>query len=161
MDGDDVLWITGGRYVRQTTLPVHSQAIPFRVKWYADPAGAESIKQLRDAGHEILPCVHIPTKGAGGEKKSPKRSGIDMVSERMRTNRLRIVRCPETMPLIRELGMYRYDETKQLEEPLDIDNHACDAMRYLVVGLDRGRAVPRVEPAPTPEDDLMNPDRWH
>ncbi len=70
-------------------------------------------------------------------------SGIDMVSERIRKGTLKIVRCPETMPLIRELGMYRYDETKQpqVEEPIDEDNHACDALRYLIVGLDRRRSV--------------------
>ena len=90
--------------MRQCTLPIHSEAIPRNVKWQADPSGAESIKQLRDAGHDVLPCVHIPTKGASGERKNPKLSGIDMVSERIRTDRLKIIRCPGTMPLIREFA---------------------------------------------------------
>jgi hypothetical protein len=150
LDHDDVLWITGCRYKNQCTIPVHSAAIPLGVRWYCDPAGAESIRQLREAGHDAIPCVHMPTRGATGEKKSPKLSGIDAVSERMRTGRLVIVRSEEMMPLIRELGMYHYDETKQVEEPVDEDNHACDALRYLIVGIDRGK-TPSVLPVVTPE----------
>jgi len=93
--------------------------------WWADPSGAESIAALRQAGHSVMPCVHMPRRGATGEKQSAKLAGIDQVNERMRTGRLWIVRTPETMPLIRELGMYHYDETKQVEEPVDEDNHAC------------------------------------
>jgi hypothetical protein len=84
----------------------------------------------------------MPRRGATGEKQSAKLAGIDQVNERMRTSRLWIVRTEQTMPLIRELGMYHYDEEKQVEEPVDEDNHACDALRYLVVGIDRGRSVP-------------------
>ncbi len=146
LDHDGVLWITGGRYKQQTTIAVHSAHLPLGVEWWCDPSGAEQIRALREAGHSARPCAHMPTRGASGEKKNPKVSGIDMVSERMRTGRLKIVRCPETMPLIRELGMYHYDETKQVEEPVDEDNHACDALRYLVVGLDRGRSVPSITP---------------
>jgi hypothetical protein len=146
LDHDDVLWITGGRYKRQTTLPIHSEALPKGVEWWCDPSGAESIRQLLEAGHSVHACVHMPRRGAGGEKQSSKLAGIDQVSERMRSGRLKIVRCQETMPLIRELGMYHYDETKQVEEPVDEDNHACDALRYLIVGTDRGRSMPYVYP---------------
>jgi phage terminase large subunit len=142
LDHDDRLWITGLRYKSQCTMPVHSEALPKGVQWWADPSGAESIQQLRQAGHSVRPCVHMPRRGASGENQSPKIAGIDQVSERMRTGRLWIVRTPETMPLIRELGMYHYDETKKVEEPVDEDNHACDALRYLIVGIDRGRSVP-------------------
>ncbi len=124
-------------------MPLHSEAIPKGVEWWCDPAGAQERLQLVEAGHSVRPCVHIPQRGSSGERKNPKRSGIDMVSERMRTGRLKIVR-EACMPLVRELGMYHYDETKQLEEPVDEDNHACDALRYLVVGLDRGRSVPSI-----------------
>jgi phage terminase large subunit len=146
LDHDDVLWITRLRYQSNCTLPLHSDHLPKGVKWQADPAGAGQIVELRQAGHDVRPCVHIPTRGAGGEKKNPKLSGIDMVSERIRTGRLRIVRSPEMMPLIRELGMYHYDELKSVEEPVDEHNHACDALRYLIVGLDRGKVVPPLTP---------------
>ena len=140
VDHDDVLWITGCRYKSQTTLPVHSEALPKGVEWWCDPSGAESIRQLRDAGHDAKPCVHMPTRMASGEVKKPIMSGIDMVSERIRTGRLKIIR--ETcMPLIRELGLYHYDENKQVEEPVKEDDHTADALRYLIVGLDRRKYV--------------------
>jgi Terminase large subunit, T4likevirus-type, N-terminal len=144
LDGDDVLWITGTRSVRQTTIPVHAEAIPKGVSWWADPAQPESTAQLRDRGHQVLPCVHRPVRGANGEMKKPILSGVDMVSERIRTGRLRIVR-PACLPLIRSLSTYHYDETKQQEEPVKLDDHECDALRYLIVGLDRHRGPIIVE----------------
>jgi hypothetical protein len=145
LDHDGVLWITGMRYKSQCTLPVHAEAIPRGIEWWCDPAGAGQIVELRQAGHEARPCVHMPTRGATGEKKNPKLSGIDMVSERIRSGRLKIVRSEQTMPLIRELGMYHYDEAKKLEEPVDEDNHGVDSLRYLTVGLDRGKTVAAIE----------------
>ncbi len=59
----------------------------------------------------------------------------------MESGRLKIVACPETRPLLNELGNYHYDPSKSVEEPVDEDNHACDALRYLITGLDRGRVV--------------------
>lgn len=158
LDHDGILWITWCRYKSQTTIAVHSEHLPKDVQWWCDPSGTEQWLALKQAGHSIRPCVHRPTRGATGEKKNPKLAGIDMVSERMRQGRLKIVRCTETMPLIRELGMYHYDETKapRVEEPVDEDNHACDALRYLVVGLDRGRSVPPLVP---PETDEQRADR--
>lgn len=138
LDHDDVLWVTGCRYVRQTTIPTHAEAIPYGVAYWCDPSGAEQIRQLRDLGHEVRPCVHMPTRGAAGEVKKPLLSGIDMVGERMRTGRLKIVRR-DCLPLVRELGLYHYDPEKESDEPVKEDDHSPDALRYWVVGLDRTR----------------------
>ncbi len=46
--------------------------------------------------------------------------------------------------MIRELSGYHYDEVKITEEPVKEDDHACDALRYLVVGLDRRDYVPSI-----------------
>lgn len=143
VDGDDVLWITGMRYQRQVTIPIHAEAIPKGVKYWADPAGAQERLLLQSHGHHVLPCVHIPVRGASGEVKKPLLAGIDMVSERIRTGRLKIIRSA-CLPLVRELGMYHYDPDKRVEEPVKEDDHACDALRYLIVGLDRNRGVPAV-----------------
>jgi hypothetical protein len=151
IDHDGVLWITGGRYGSGVTLPVHSEHLPKDVEWWCDPAEPGSIVELRNAGHSVRPCVHLPTRGASGEKKKPIQSGIDMVSERIRNGGLKVVRCPENMPLIREFGLYHYDETKQTEDPIDEDNHAVGDLRYLIVGLDRGRSVPSVVEAESDE----------
>lgn len=141
VDHDGVLWVTGCRYVRQCTLPVHAEALPRGVRYWCDPAQPESRVELRNAGHDAVPCVHLSARGAGGEKRTPILHGIDLVSERIRTGRLKVVRSA-CMPLIREAGMYHYPEDRQSDNPVDEDNHAMDALRYLVVGLDRGRQAP-------------------
>jgi hypothetical protein len=156
-DGDDCLWITGGRYRRQTSLEDHSQALPRGVSWWCDPADPESRLELIAAGHSVRPCVHRPTRGATGERRSPKMSGIAAVSARMETGRLKIVRCEGTAALIRELGLYRYDPEKASEEPIDEDNHTCDALRYLIVGHDRGQ---QVRPIQTPEQIQAEREAW-
>ena len=143
LDHDDVLWITYCRYQSNTTLPIHSEALPKGVRWWCDPAQPESIVLLRQAGHDCLACRHKAMRGASGETKSPKLAGIDMVCERIRTGRLKILRSA-CQPLIREFGLYRYDPMKLTEEPIDADNHALDALRYLIVGSTRGHAVPSV-----------------
>jgi hypothetical protein len=143
LDHDDVLWITFVRYKSWCTLPVHSEALPKGVRWWCDPARPDERVELRLAGHDVIPCVHIATTGSAGEKKTPKQSGIDVVADRIRTGRLKIHR-EACLPLIRELGLYHYDPDKSTEEPVDEDNHACDALRYLCVGITRGHAVPSV-----------------
>jgi Terminase large subunit, T4likevirus-type, N-terminal len=150
VDHDDIMWVTGCRYKRETTLPIHAEALPRGVHWWCDPEGKESTVQLRQMGHNCTPCSHISSKGSGGETKKPKLSGIDHVSHRMRSGRFRIVRTPETMPFIRELGIYHYAEDKHTEEPVDEDNHACDAGRYWAVGRDRGRVTMRMLPMENP-----------
>src|SRR5271166_3342266 len=144
LDHDGVLWITGCRYVRQCTTPTNAEAIPRGVRYWCDPAQPESRKELQNAGHDCLPCLHIPARGAGGEKRNPILHGIDLVSVRIAEGRLKIVRSA-CMPLIREFGMYHYDPEKLSENPVDEDNHAMDALRYLVVGLDRGKVAPAPE----------------
>lgn len=127
-DHDDVLWIEAERYRRDTSLQDHAAALPRRVDWYADPASPTEIDALRLAGHR----VHEAFNGI--------RVGIQAVTARVRTGRLRIVQraCPN---LCAEAGLYRYpsaDETgADSENPVDADNHALDALRYLVCGIDK------------------------
>jgi hypothetical protein len=131
LDHDDVLWVHYERYASWQTLPQHAAALPQGIEWAADPCRPESIAELRIGGHDVVPCVHL------GER--PILTGIDMVSERIRTRRLRV--SQECSNLVRESGLYRYDTEKNLELPIDADNHAPDALRYLVTMLDRGRAI--------------------
>jgi hypothetical protein len=140
-DGDDCLWITGGRYRSGVALGVHSEHLPRGVEWWVDPADPESAQELRLADHWVRQCTHMSTRGASGEKRSPKMSGIAQVFDRMESGRLKIVVCEETKPLLRELGLYAYDPSKFTEEPIDVDNHSPDALRYLIVGHDRGKVV--------------------
>jgi hypothetical protein len=142
LDRDDVLWIHWERYRSGCTLPTHSEALPKGPRWWADPARPDSIVELRLAGHDVIPCVH--------QGKRPILEGIDRVSERIRTGRLKVSR--DCQDLIRESQLYRYDPERPSELPVDADNHAADALRYLITGLDRGQAVlGRPKPA-TPEE---------
>lgn len=145
IDHDNTLWITGGRYVRQCTTPVHAESIPRGVKYYVDPAQPESRVELIHSGHECLPCIHLNARGSSGEKRTPILHGIDLVSARIAAGKLKIVRNEQTKWLIREASLYHYDPEKKSENPVDEDNHAMDALRYLIVGIDRGRVAPPPE----------------
>src|SRR5262249_30242655 len=51
-DGDDVLWIAGERYLRETLLSDHAECLrPHKaVMWFADSAHPTEINELRVAG---------------------------------------------------------------------------------------------------------------
>jgi hypothetical protein len=155
LDRDDVLWIQHERYRRQTPLHEHAAALPRSVVWYADPAGASEIDAFRVAGHKVLQAF------------KEIRIGIQAVAARLRTGRLQI--DPQGCPnLCAEAERYRYPRAAERaalgENPLDEDNHALDALRYLVCGIDR-RFVARLrrpgdaregpaEPAAVPQADV-------
>jgi hypothetical protein len=52
LDRDDVLWLTGERYLSRTPLHEHATALRAlgQLSWFADPAGATEIAELRAAG---------------------------------------------------------------------------------------------------------------
>lgn len=122
---DDVLWLTGERYLARTPLHEHARALPKKGIWHADPAGRTEIEELRAAGLRVWPGNNALA------------GGIAAVTARLESGRLKVARgaCPE---LAREAGLYRY-EAEGSETPLDRDNHALAALRYLVMGLDAGR----------------------
>jgi hypothetical protein len=127
-DHDDVLWIDGERYLPGTPLQEHAAALPRRVEWHADPAGATEISAFRLAGHKVFKAF------------KEIRVGIQAVTARLRTGRLRVLAsaCPH---LCAEAGLYRYpgpdEQQGDSENPVDANNHALDALRYLVCGIDR------------------------
>ncbi len=68
--------------------------------------------------------------------RAPLRSGLEAVRRRLDRGLVRI--HPRCTGLIRALESYRYDPQRpQREEPLkDGPDHACDALRYLVLAVD-------------------------
>jgi hypothetical protein len=155
LDRDDVLWIAGERYRRETPLHEHAAALQAlrEVTWYADPAGRTEIEEMRAANLTVR---------AGDNDIRP---GIAAVTARIRTGRLKVRRaaCPN---LVAEAQLYRYPTASERalagELPVDEHNHALAALRYLVSRLDtrflarmRGR---REAPTPTvrpPDDDVL------
>jgi hypothetical protein len=161
LDHDGVLHIRGERYLRETPLHEHARALPPGVMWYADPAGRTEIEELRAAGHKV--------------RRGPKdiRPGIAAVTARIRTGRLKVhaAGCPH---LVAEARLYRYpSESERLhagENPVDENNHALAALRYLIAGLDARSLArphaqepeasrPRAEPARA-RIRLDDPDIW-
>ena len=151
LDADDVLWLTGERYSSRVPLAAHAAALATlsTSAWWADPAGPNEISALRTAGLVVRPAVNAIGPG------------IAAVSARLQTGRLRILRSA-CANLIREATLYRYPsgiEADRGENPVDADNHALAALRYLVAGLD-ARFLARFRRGPTKDDapDVPTPD---
>ena len=131
VDNDDCLWLFYERYMRGETLDVHSKYLPKSVLWYCDSSRPDSIKDLKRMGHYVRPC----RKGSGSIQH-----GLLLVHERIRERKLKIVKgsCPA---LLQEAEEYHYpsvDEESHGDLPAsEQDDHACDALRYLVSMIDR------------------------
>ena len=122
VDRDDVLWLTGEHYVRNKPLSYHAEHLPREVRWYADPSGANEITELRCAGFTVIPGDNA------------LRPGIAAVSARLENGTLKVVEgcCPN---LLREATLYRYspeESDRRSETPVDDNNHALAALRYLI-----------------------------
>jgi hypothetical protein len=129
VDRDDILWLTSEHYCRNKPLSYHIKHLPKNVHWYADPAGAGEIDELRCAGFTV-------SRG-----KNALRPGIAAVSARLEEGTLRVLegQCPN---LLAEAELYRYSteaEDKKAEMPVDDNNHALAALRYLISQLDAGK----------------------
>src|SRR5262249_16472021 len=140
----------------------HVPSLPKRCLWYCDPAGAGEINRLRRLNITAL-------KG-----NNAIREGIAAVSGRLQSGRLLI--DPDTCPMLAmEGGLYHYDPDDRLltETPVDRDNHALSALRYLVMGLLKrpvarrqnsdlypGSETPATEPRPRSQSLWTNETCW-
>ncbi len=136
LDAADVLWIWYERYKSRTPIEVHAEKIPRlssrTIVWHTEHE-PELVQKLRKGGHRI---------------KSAKKSiiaGIDAVNARMRTGRLRFIIncCPAT---ITEGELYSYPEDEEelggdKPDGKNCDDHAMDALRYMVMGIDGKKAA--------------------
>lgn len=99
------------------------------------------------ADHDSQDAAELLSHGVGTRpaQKDVVR-GIQKVKARLLVQadgRPRLTMSPKCKNLIREFGSYRWAEPKEdrneKEEPLGIDNHAVDALRYMVMELDNAR----------------------
>ena len=138
VDHDNVLWVFYERYRSQRTLEEHAAAIPKTVNdrpiiWFSEH-NPEAIHKLKKGGHR----VRRAPKFTKGQASSAILNGILAVNNRIASNRLKIVksRCPA---VIAEAETYIFPEKNEEiigDKPLDRDNHALDALRYMISGLD-------------------------
>jgi hypothetical protein len=138
LDRDDVLWLVGEHHAANQSLAYHARHLPARVTWYADPAGAREIHELRCAGLAIRP---------GDNERRP---GIWAVRARLENGTLHVLdgACPN---LLAEAQLYRYGEASESEDPVKEHDHALDALRYLISRLDQ-RKMARVRQGQLPEE---------
>ena len=95
---------------------------------YPDPENAGGIEELRLRGMNVREVV----KGKGSVQ-----SGIQMVRELIKRGNLHINK--KCVNLIAEFEMYSYDdnqsEKNEQENPIKANDHALDALRYIVTSL--------------------------
>ncbi|MBI3824110.1 MAG: hypothetical protein HY289_15690 [Planctomycetes bacterium] len=140
VDREDILWLTGEHYASHKPLSYHAERLPRdELIWYADPSGANEIAELRYAGFKV------------NLGKNALRTGIAAVSARLQSDRLRVLegRCPN---LLMEASLYRYpDEDNSSENPVDKNNHALGALRYLISRIDAHHLAIGARPRPVEE----------
>jgi hypothetical protein len=128
-DANDVLWIEGEIYVQEEPLAFIHPRLPRGVLWHADPSKPGEIFDLRRGDHKVY------------RADNAREAGLGAVAARIRTDRLRVHQdhCPN---LIRESALYRYKNKEEnpggKREPKDGNDHAMDALRYLIAGIDHG-----------------------
>jgi len=120
---DDVLYIYDELYVSHTLLKDISKHMK-DITYFGDPSGKREIEELRGMGINIH----------GGDNDIQK--GIEAVNARIRTNRLKVFKskCPN---LLDEIETYHYQTGT--EKPYKENDHAVDALRQLVLALDKRR----------------------
>jgi hypothetical protein len=138
LDNDDVLWIVDEIYrARMTDDELIRKIWPLSEKYqtdrfWCDPSAPQSIEKMRRADLRASPAVN---------NLNP---GIRAVAARIRTGRLRVSR--RCRKLIAEAELYHCpedDETtaQRKDQPIKENDHALDALRYLICGMDRVRGV--------------------
>jgi len=106
------------------------------LRGWADPSDPGMITELAEFGIEAAP------RPPGGLEQSWVKNGIIAVEKRLiaKPPALRIY-APNCPDIVRDFDNYRYpkrrgDETPEKESPLKVDDHGCDAVRYMVVGIE-------------------------
>ena len=116
---DELIYQTGLQN-RQTTALMIREDVNRYSPIYADSAEPKSIDEIHALGFNCKPCL----KGADSII-----NGINMVKQ------YKIHVTERSINLIKELRNYKYIEDKNgrtLNKPIDLFNHAIDAMRYAV-----------------------------
>lgn len=127
VDRDDVLWVYRERCQTRTLLADHAKHLDKRTSYYADPSGRQEREEMGALGVVVQPS------------DNDVQMGIERVTQRGKTGRLMI--SPECRNLISEAETYRYKE--ETDKPVKEHDHAVDALRYLVMGVD-GRPAPKI-----------------
>lgn len=145
-DGDDRLTFCGEVYERRLQVEEFAHhlreqekmvakaldiAEPLEVVYYADPAEPAFIDKLRNMGFDVRSAVNdiLPGIAAVSSRLAPNQDGGP-----------RVFFDAEMTNTINELEVYSYDEfdgeKPQKDKPMKMNDHAMDAVRYLVMSLE-------------------------
>lgn len=130
-EGKDVLYIWAERYRTKCQIERHAKELPKAV-YYADPSEPELISRLNTFGLVTHPANNDVTLG------------IDLVNDRITSNRLKI--SDTCINLLREASLYQYPEDGNDENPVKGLDHAMDALRYIVASIDKRRVRRKEKP---------------
>lgn len=131
---DDILFVWYERYKSETPIEVHAEKMPKfqdrHILWYTEHE-PELVRRLQKGGHKCRNANKAII------------AGIDAVNRRILSGKLFVLReaCPAT---IAEASVYTYPEKDEEiigDKPVDKDNHAMDALRYMVAGIDIRKAA--------------------
>lgn len=140
LDGDERAVVTDEHYQRQMSLnQLINACLDLKDRhnvemFYCDPSEPANIKALNDAG--------VPAVAA----RNDVQPGITEVAGRWRVQddrRARLYVRSRCANLVSEIQQYRYNEEVEgktvKEEPIKVNDHACDALRYALFSLNKGR----------------------
>jgi hypothetical protein len=142
VDGAGVVWVVDERVVREVVLDEHVRAIAAsgrpRLSWIGvDPAGRARNDQTGVSAIAVLERSGLRVRS----RRLPVQEGLTLVRARLRpaegAPRLHVAaRCAR---LIESLETHHYppDRPESLEPVKDGSDHAVDALRYMIVNLDR------------------------
>ncbi len=140
MSPDDVIYVYEEHYAPEMKLGDHGRRLRADTMYEFDPSDPQAIEELQAAcDASDIPGINIRAAN------NAVALGIEKVTARIRTDRLKICDCCRN--LRREAETYRYKDTEDKlgrEEPIKEDDHAMDALRYLVMGVDARRVEPRI-----------------
>lgn len=142
----DTIYVYYERYLRHVPITTHAERLREfeRCCWYCDPSRPDSIRDLRLSNVWVRPASNNIL------------AGVDAVSTRIEQRRLLI--SNECTALIAESQGYVYDPDKQGEKPEPGSDHTMDALRYMVMGIDRYRAGKRNGEPNADADGSRDPD---
>jgi len=140
VDRDNNFYVFDEIYIKNYLLPdlvrlvKERHVIPY-ITTYADPSEPQNINYFASQGLPVEPAYN---------RVMP---GIQLVKEHFaintETDEPKIYIGRNCKNLIRELQLYRWHESKEgkheKEEPVKLDDHACDALRYFIASFKRGK----------------------
>jgi len=120
---DDIIYLEEKLYQSQLTSSdligvMRDKGVTDTDTMYGDNSRPETIQEIYRGGFNIHPC----TKGKGSIK-----AGIDWVKKH------KVYITKESLNLIKEIKSYKWKTDKNetvLDEPVDVNNHLIDAVRY-------------------------------